>query len=100
MTDVREVESNNQIAELRQAEPQRHLAPQHAELGTAALAGDHQHIPGVVRLCLTQKARQGDMRLCLSHAVQIDAPINRVAATRQTPSSAEINGSETRRWGR
>lgn len=85
------LKSDNERTELRQRQPERHLAPEYAALDdrraivpASALAGYDQHNFRAVGLGPPQEAEQCGMRLHLRHAVQIDARIDRCAASRDT----------------
>src|ERR1700746_266140 len=82
------LEANDAAAELRQFQPLRHLALEHAALApvvarAATLAGDHQDEFGAMALRLAQEGKQRAMRLALGLAVEVDAVIERFGAARQ-----------------
>src|SRR5262245_60791 len=67
--------------EFRQSEPLRHLPLEHAArapiiAGARPLAGDHQHELVAVGLRAAQEAKQGEMRLALGLAVQVEPAID------------------------
>src|SRR6516162_10813486 len=79
------LEAHDVAAELRQSQPLRHLALEHATLTpvvapAAALAGDHQDEPGAMALRPAQEGQQRGMRLALGLAVEVDAVIERFGA--------------------
>src|SRR5215471_1656346 len=79
------LEAHDVAAELRQSQPLRHLALEHATLApvvarAATLAGDHQDEPGAMALRLAQEGQQRGVRLALGLAVEVDAVIERFGA--------------------
>src|SRR6516162_10453806 len=79
------LEAHDVAAELRQSQPLRHLALEHATLTPvvargAALAGDQQDEPGAMALRLAQEGQQRGMRLALGLAVEVNSPIERFGA--------------------
>src|ERR671912_956271 len=63
------LEADHQVAQVGQAQPMRHHAPQHAALleqpvadGSAALAGDHENEGMAGALRAMQEAQQSEMR--------------------------------------
>src|SRR5262245_7172323 len=83
MADMRFLISDHQRAELRQRQPLRHLAAQHAALGFRAelpLAGDDEHESKAVVVGTLQEAEQRAMRTALRHAMQIDAGVDLLLA--------------------
>ena len=81
MRDVRVLEAEDVRSEFRQAEPLRHLPPEHAAfaiiaLAALALSSDHQHQSGVARARRAQKAQQRAMGLRLRQPVQIEPGVD------------------------
>jgi hypothetical protein len=82
------LEPHDQGADIRQAQPVRHNAPQDAALleqatilgAAAALAGDHEDHLAPVGLGPGEKAPEGGMGLLLAHAVKVDHGVDRVGA--------------------
>src|SRR5262249_53737530 len=89
------LEADDVAAELRQFQPLRHLALEHAALApavapAAAFAGDHQDELGAIALRLAQERKQRGMRLALGLAVKVDAVVDRFAAARRALLAAPI----------
>ncbi len=82
MADMGLLEADDQRAELRQAQPMRHLTAQHPALGVTgdALAGDDKHEGQAIVMRALQKAEQHPMRAHLRHAVQIEPRVDFAAA--------------------
>src|SRR5262245_65466733 len=81
------LEADDAAAELRQFQPLRHLALEHAALApavarAATFAGDHQDELGAIALRLAQERQQRGMRLALGLAVKVDAGTDRFSAAR------------------
>src|SRR5215469_5911924 len=104
------LEAHDVAAELRQSQPLRHLALEHAKLApvvarAAALAGDHQDEPGAMALRLAQEGQQRGVRLALGLAVQVDAVIERFGAAGEALLEPPVERLEPRRgpssgrWG-
>ena len=97
---MRFLETKDDVAQLGQVQPVRHLAAQHTALGVGgarSLAGDHEREFGPVVLSATEKARERRVRLRLGHAVQIDARIDRGAAAHKLLLFAPRQRCEPRR---
>ena len=81
------LEADDEAAEFRQPQPERHHALEHAAAAAVvaaarALAGDDQHHLAAARLLRPQEAKQRVVRLGLRHAVQIEPAVDRMRAAR------------------
>ena len=83
MADVRFLEADNKRAELRQAQPLRHLTAQHAAFGFGAhlaLARDDEDEGQAVSVGTLQESEQSVMGTNLSHAVEIEPGVDLVSS--------------------
>ena len=84
MADMRFLEADNKLAELRQAQPLRHLTAQHAAFGFGAahlaLACNDEDKGQAVSVGAPQESEQGVMRTNLSHAVEIEPGVDFVSS--------------------
>src|SRR5262245_6566227 len=95
VADMGGLEADHIGTEFGEAQPQRHLAAEHAALAVViaaanALAGDHQGEARAVALRPPQKADERGMRLALRHAVQIDARVDRLRAALEPRLEAPV----------
>src|SRR5690349_17509425 len=94
------LETRDERPELRQAEPVRHLAAEHAtlELATAhgALPGDHEDEGKAVAMGALQEAEQRVMGVELGHAVQIEPGIYVALAAREPRAIAAADRRQRR----
>ncbi len=104
MARVSLVEADDEVAKFRLRKPHRHLPPQHAALArivrafAVAFAGDDKRNFSVIRLGPTQEGKQRSMRLPLRHAMQIDASVDGVAATRDALLEPAFEWRERKRF--
>src|SRR6516162_10953311 len=96
------LEAHDVAAELRQSQPLRHLALEHATLApvvarAATLAGDHQDEPGAMAVRLAQEGQQRGVRLALGLAVEVDAAVERFGAAGKALLEPPIERRDPRR---
>src|SRR5581483_7336926 len=101
MADVGLLVADHDAAELRQRQPERHLAAQNALLALftaeAALAGDDEHEGRAIGVRAVQERKQRAMRPRLRHAMQIDPRMNLLAPARQFCLVAAADRRQRRR---
>ena len=100
MADMGFLEADHQRAELRQAEPLRHLTAQNAALGLSAhlaLAGDDEHEGQPVMMGALQETEQCAMRPHLRHAVQVEPGVDLLSSARQMRPLAAADRRQRRR---
>ena len=87
MADMRFFKPDHHRAELRQAEPLRHLATQYPTFGfgsdRATFAGDHQHKSQALAVGALQKSEQRLVGSGLRHAMQIKPGVDLLASPRK-----------------
>jgi hypothetical protein len=87
MGNMRILETDDQRAELRQAQPLRYLPSQNTALAvtrTSALARDNQHKPCAASTRRAQKPQQSRMGFALRQPMQIEPAVNRFLAAPDT----------------
>jgi hypothetical protein len=84
MADMRFLEADHKRAELRQAQPLRHLTAQDAAFGFGAaylaFASDDKDEGQAVSVGVLQECEQGVMGTNLSHAVEIEPGVDLVSS--------------------
>src|SRR5438132_13849429 len=98
MADMRGLEAHHIGAQVGEAEPQRHLALEHAALtavvAAPAFAGDDEHKARAVALGAAQEADERRMCLALRLAVQVEAVVDCLRTARQALLEAAVERFE------